>query len=113
MPWDTRRWDTATLDGYRRLIRLRRAHRALRRGGFRWVHIGDDQLCYLREDRDERLLVAVSRADHPAVTLPAHALGADEGVSLLDGPDLSPAADGTWTLPGDTGPSVRVWSLQD
>ena len=55
-------WDRAVLDAYRSLGALRRASPALRRGGLRWVHAGDDVLVYLRESRDERLLVQVGRA---------------------------------------------------
>jgi alpha-glucosidase len=110
MPWDRERWDGDTYDGYRRLIRLRRTHPALRRGGFRWAHVTDDLLCYLRESAEERLLVAVTRAAHPPVRLPADGLGAGEATHLLDGPDLSAAA-GALTLPGTEGPATHVWRL--
>lgn len=109
MPWDEAKWDSATLAAYRDLIRLRCEHPALRRGGLRWAHVGADVLVYLRETRDERLLVAVARAGHPSVTLAAASLGATRGEHLLGGPDLT-AADGALTLPGD-GPAVHVWSL--
>ena len=64
MPWDPARWDHAVLDAYRELGALRRASRALRHGGLRWVHAGADVLVFLREARDERVLVA-GRAPRP------------------------------------------------
>lgn len=109
MPWDRSRWDHGTYDGYRRLIRLRHDHVALRRGGFRWAHVGDDVLSFLRETRDERLLVTVSRAAHEPVDLPAAQLGGS-AEQLLDGPDLA-SSDGVVRLPGANGPAVHVWRL--
>src|SRR6185437_13597592 len=48
MPWgapDT--WDASLLDGYRKLISLRRSSGALARGGIRYAHVGDDAVAYL------------------------------------------------------------------
>lgn len=111
MPWDRQRWDTATFDGYQRLIRLRREHPALRRGGFRWAHVGDDVLCFLRESATERLLVAVSRDAHAPVRLPARALATAGAEHLLGGPDLAADGDAMLRLPESTGPAVHVWRL--
>ena len=69
MPWDEARWDRDVLDAYRALGALRRASRALRHGGLRWVHAGDDVLVFLREARDERVLVQVARRDHEPVVV--------------------------------------------
>ncbi|WP_246846317.1 glycoside hydrolase family 13 protein [Humibacter ginsenosidimutans] len=52
----------AMLDLYRGLIALRRRHPALSDGGFRWLHVGDDVLVFVREHRDESVLVLASRA---------------------------------------------------
>ena len=59
MPWEPERWDSTVLDAYRALGALHRSSPALRRGGLRWVHVVDDVLVFLRESRDERLLVQV------------------------------------------------------
>lgn len=109
MPWDGAGWDTEVHATYRELIALRRAHVALRRGGFRWAHIGDDCLVYLREHPEERLLVRLSRAAHPPVVLHADALGAPSATTLNGGEDLA-ARDGVLALPAE-GPSFAVWSL--
>jgi alpha-glucosidase len=61
MPWDAE-WDTAFLDDFRALARLRRTLAPLQRGGIRWAHVSADALAYVRETRDERLLCAATRA---------------------------------------------------
>lgn len=110
MPWDESRWDTAVLDAYRRLGALRRRSHALRHGGLRWVHAGDDVLVYLRESRDQRVLVQVSRADHPPVAIPLAALDGTLGERLFGSDDARCTAD-TVTLPTG-GAGVHVWELE-
>jgi alpha-glucosidase len=111
MPWD-RPWDgerAEILDTYRRLGALRRSSRALRHGGLRWVHAGDDVLVYLRESRDERVLVQVSRGDHAPVMLDASALDGELGQRLF-GPDDISRGGRTVELPTG-GPAVHVWEI--
>lgn len=110
MPWDGERWDRELLDGYRRLVRLRREHPALRGGGFRWVHVDAGALVYLRETADERILIQASRAAHPSVAIDAGAFGLDAGGgALIGGEDLVPDA-GRVRLSND-GPAFRAWSV--
>ena len=109
-PWDTAAWDHTMLAAYRRLIALRRSEPALRHGGLRWVHAGDDVLVYLREAAEGRVLVQVSRKAHPPVGLPAAAFGdLARSEPLLDHPALV-AVDGAVALEAD-GPSARLWRL--
>jgi alpha-glucosidase len=62
MPWARREtWDTATLETYGALARLRREHPALIEGGLRWAYADDDTLAYLREHPDGTLLVVARR----------------------------------------------------
>ena len=62
IPWTEQHlWDTETLEIYTRLLNLRRTSKALVEGGLRWVHVGEDELVWLRESPRERLLIAVSR----------------------------------------------------
>jgi alpha-glucosidase len=114
MPWDRpERWDPATWRHTRRLLAIRRASPALRRGGVRWVHLDDDVIVYLRDHPEERLLVALTRAAAGEVVLDAGVLGLAPGTaveSLLDGDDLSVRA-GHVRLPAVTGPSGRLWRL--
>ncbi|MCZ4498980.1 MAG: malZ [Marmoricola sp.] len=62
MPWgDPDAFRTRTQQVYVELSALRRAHPALRSGSLRWVHVGDDEVAFLREHPDGTLLVHVSR----------------------------------------------------
>ena len=128
-PWDRPDiWDLATLDAYRSLLRLRRRHVALRRGGLRWVHAGADSLTFLREHPQGSVLVHVARADHPPVRLPlaalplgaraagpgagaagAHTQGVHLPETLYGEPPVREDAD-TVTLPA-RGPAAHVYDL--
>ena len=110
MPWDESRWDTDVLDAYRRLGALRRRSRALRHGGLRWVHACDDVLVFLRESRDERVLVQVSRAEHRPVALDVATLDGEVGETLFGSGEVRRTAD-TVILPA-TGAGVHVWELE-
>ena len=111
-PWHRRdEWDEPTLQAYRAWTALRRDHVALRRGGLRWVHAGDDALTFLREHADERVLVHVARAPHEQLVLPLRALGVtgEDGVRLLRGA-AARVVDGELLLPGD-GPAASAYVL--
>jgi alpha-glucosidase len=99
MPWHRpREWDSATLHTYRRLIALRRAEPALRCGGLRWLHVGDDALAFVREgaERGADILVYARRAPGRPVRLPGVVIG--ENLYGGAGPQLT----------GD-GPTLQVW----
>jgi alpha-glucosidase len=109
MPWGRPSWDGALLERWRALVAMRRSSPALRRGGFRWAHVGDDVLVWLREADDERVLCLAARSPSPAVRLPAALLGA-EALSPLHDADEVAVSDGAFTLPGD-GPTFSAWRL--
>ncbi len=89
-----------------RLIQLRKAHPALRRGGYRQMFVGSEQLAFLRESGEDRLLVAVSAADRPVeLELP---LPGDSGGRLagLLGPGVATITDGKARL------NLPAWGRQ-
>jgi alpha-glucosidase len=99
MPWHRRStWDTGTLRRYRELVALRRAQPALRSGGLRFEHVGEDALAFWRESPAQRLLVLARRAPGAPVPVP------HRGTNLYGGAPL----DGS--LPGD-GPTLQVWAV--
>ncbi len=110
MPWDSEQsWDTATLDTYASLARLRRARAALRRGGQRWAYVDDDTIAFVREHLDGSVLVVARRAAGPAFDLDllvdSHLLGTESGVPAL-------AVDGSrCVVPAATGPRLDIWAL--
>ncbi len=104
MPWgDEDLWDTRFLEWYRSLIHMRNEQVALHHGGFRWVHADADQVVWLRETADQRLLIRAARADGEAISLDPELMGASALTPLLgDHRDL--------TLP-DNGPRFDVWAV--
>ncbi|MBP8294136.1 MAG: hypothetical protein KAX65_15275, partial [Caldilineaceae bacterium] len=95
----------------RALFTARAGSVALRRGGLRWLHVGDDALTFLREAPGERVLVHAARADHTPVRLPAAVVDA-ELAGLAGSADLCADADGLVTLPAG-GPAFGMWRLGD
>lgn len=114
MPWaDRDRWDTATLDRYRSLVRFRAESDALAVGGLRWVERSDDALAFVRASRSERLLVRATRAAAPALRLSMAALGAsDAEVALGDGGETLEVGPEHLTLRHE-GAGFTVVRLQD
>jgi cyclomaltodextrinase / maltogenic alpha-amylase / neopullulanase len=58
-------WDTDLLHEFQRLIVLRQARPALRRGSFRFLHAGDEVVGYARQLGDETVVVAINAARMP------------------------------------------------
>jgi alpha-glucosidase len=111
MPWaHPERWDHDTLALSRRLIHLRHASVALRRGGMRWVHVDGDVLVFLREHPAERMLVALTRDAAAAVELDASVLAASHARACLDHDDLEVDA-GRLRLPATGRATGRIWQL--
>jgi alpha-glucosidase len=90
-------WGAGVLPWYPELIGLRRAHPALRGGGLRFAHVGEDALAYWRETDSASLLVLARRAAGTPVDLPLH------GATNLYG--------GAERDPGD-GPTLQVWAVE-
>lgn len=94
--------DCTVLARYRRLSGLRRSSAALRRGGLRWVHSGDDLVVWVRTHPDGDVMVALARDAAPALEVPLGALHARglrtaetfDGVGAL----TAPGADGETVL---------------
>lgn len=55
-------WNTELKNSYRELIKLRRVSKALAVGGLRWIHADNNSVAYLRESKDESILVFVSNS---------------------------------------------------
>ena len=65
-PWHKAdRWDTDLLHEFQRLIALRRARPALRRGSFRFLHAKDEVIAYVRQLGDESVVVAINAGRTP------------------------------------------------
>ncbi len=95
LQWDQPH-DQSTFNNHRNAIAARRESVALRRGGFRWVCVGDDHLTFLREHNDGVTLVHAARStdtvDTEAIDASLLAAGYEAGhstTSLLTGADVS------------------------
>ncbi len=64
-PWHSDAWDTGLLHEFQRLIAMRRARPALRRGSFRFLHAHDEVIAYARQLGDETVVVAINAARGP------------------------------------------------
>lgn len=60
--WDNpKKWDHALLGGVKKLIAIRKERDALINGGLRWIYTHEDSFAYLRESKNETLLIFISR----------------------------------------------------
>lgn len=111
MPWEhPERWDQRRLAQTRAFFGVRAQSDALRRGGLRWLSIGDDALTFLREAPGESVLVHAARAPHAAVSLPGAVVG-QHLTGLAGSADLRAGSGGTMTLPA-AGPAFGMWRLE-
>ena len=102
MPWDRpESWDAGFLEQTRTLVALRRSLPALARGGMRFVHVGADAIAFLRETRDERLLV-------PRRTRGARGRSRTPFTRPRD--DLRGATRSDGVLPAH-GPAFHIWRI--
>jgi alpha-glucosidase len=100
MPWASPgSWDSDFLSETRTLAGLRRSLPALARGGLRFAHVGADAIGFLRETREERLLVLAARAEHEPIGTPFTELETIYGDDASDG-----------VLPAH-GPAFHIWRI--
>jgi len=111
MPWGEAEETADAIDGYAELIRLRRDNIALNAGGLRWIHVSDEALVFVREHREQSVLVLAARTA-ATIALPAHSAVAPlrrlygEGEwsgGALVASDISFTA---WELPGVASPAT-------
>ena len=62
IPWSRIAEAAPTIQLYRRLIALKRAHPALNGGGIRWLFASDDAVAFVRESDEECIVVVATRA---------------------------------------------------
>jgi len=84
-PWEHReRWNLELQDFLKKLIAVRKAHPALRRGTFERLAASEDTFAFGRRLDDDALAVAINVSDETrTLDLPVGALGWDKGKSVV------------------------------
>ena len=84
--WDQTHWDHDLHGFIRALARLRRDHRALRRGAYQTLIADGDRFGFARFDAHEQLLVLINRAAAPAqaIVVDLRALPDSDSVTFTD-----------------------------
>ena len=88
MPWDQpESWDQETLAYHKTLVTLRHEHSALRTGTFHRLYADLDMYVFLRQNENERVIVAVNVSNEPrrAIAPGTNLLPADAALQLLYG----------------------------
>jgi alpha-glucosidase len=60
--WSRDGWDLDFFEEVKRLVRIRRESDALADGGLRWVEVDDEYIAFLRESKQESLLIVAARS---------------------------------------------------
>lgn len=81
--WTQKNWDKELLAEVKKLVKIRRNHRAFAEGGLRWMLIADDVVAFMRESFEESIMVILARG---ACKVKIGEIGRDSDV--LYGPPL-------------------------
>lgn len=86
MPWDESEWDQDMLAHYKQVIHLRRTAPALIHGGLQQLYGQDGLWVFLRESKDQRLVVMGYRGDETLhdVVIPLRHGGIADGTELVN-----------------------------
>ncbi|EOD00782.1 glycoside hydrolase family 13 protein [Caldisalinibacter kiritimatiensis] len=63
MEWNEDKWNKDLLNHYKRLIKIRNEHEALRRGNFKWIEGLDDVVGFVRETDKEEIIVLINNSN--------------------------------------------------
>lgn len=110
MPWGSIDEHAGTMAVHRELLALRAGQPALRGGGMRWLHVGEEVLVWVREAAASSVLCVAARGFYDVVV--------EEGDVVVDGEPALLWGEGGATVFGagglrltGSGPSFSAWSL--
>lgn len=66
MLWEKSQWNREIYEYTKQMVAMRNAHSALRTGDFYAVYAKEKQYAYVRENAEEKILVMLNNAPHPA-----------------------------------------------
>jgi cyclomaltodextrinase / maltogenic alpha-amylase / neopullulanase len=90
-----REYPSDLMEVLRRLIALRRSSEALRHGTYRQLVVAAEQLAFLRQTREEAVIVAVNAASEATMTLQLPTFNHASLVDLLNPPVRFRVTDGS------------------
>jgi alpha-glucosidase len=90
IPWNgEREADLSMVQTYAKLAKLRKSHKALVDGSFRWLYTSAEAMAFVRENKTESILVIASRGKDRHIEIPKDALSQTERAqNLYGGRDL-------------------------
>ncbi len=105
--WESKKsWDLELFAGYKALVKLRTKSDALINGGIRWILVSEESLAYLRESKQESLLIYVSRSGG------THHLNLKELGLQVTQTLYGPTAKGSSLKFKSKGPVSGIWKLK-
>lgn len=111
MPWDPSRWNLGLREHYLRMIRLRRASVALRRGSYQTLLARESTLAFQREAEGERVVVVARRGPDGVTRIPVRPGGIPDGMrfrGVLSGAEVAVSGGSLPATPG-----VELWRSLD
>ena len=64
MEWDESKWDMKIYNMIKKMVRMRTKYESLKYGSFRWLNIHDRLLSFIRETKNEKILVIINNGNN-------------------------------------------------
>ena len=112
LPWNNeRKHDTSMLPIYQQLTKLRHENSALNDGSMRFVYASAEAIVYVRENKKQTIVVAVTRGEDKHIKLPKDAVpGLAKAENIFGGGEIT-TQGANLHLPGAK-LSANVWRLR-
>ncbi|MEY3908562.1 MAG: hypothetical protein RLZZ90_469, partial [Actinomycetota bacterium] len=111
LPWNNEReHDTSMIEEYAALAALRKANPALVDGSMRFLYSSAEALVFIRENKNQSILVSVTRGEDPKISFPIDAVASIEQAKIIHGHGKIKLSKKKITLSGQK-MSFNVWRL--
>ena len=64
MEWDESKWDMKIYNMIKKMVRMRTKYESLKYGSFRWLNIHDRLLSFIRETKNEKILIIINNGNN-------------------------------------------------
>ena len=112
LPWNNeRKHDTSMLPIYQQLAKVRRENSALNEGSMRFVYASPEAIVFVREDKKQTIVVAVTRGEDKNILLPKDAVpGLAKAENIFGGGEIK-VSGSNLHLPGGK-LEANIWRLR-